>query len=149
MKDVRNAIDYAREKLNVERVLLLPNLTATSGSVFLDHLGQLIDLGKQGQGGLREVLEPYLRRIERNPQGTPIRIFPLTRPAPTNAPQSVAIDPEIAFGRPVLERLGIRTSMLAERFAVGESVAEIAADYDLGVSEVEEALRYESTSSAA
>jgi len=73
----------------------------------------------------------------------------VTREDFRNSPRLVTIDPVIAFGRPVLERRGIKTSVIAERFLVGETIVEIAADYDLEAFEVEEAIRYEALASAA
>jgi len=61
----------------------------------------------------------------------------------------VAIDPRVAFGRPIVERRGIKTAMIAERFDVGESVRSIATDYDLEIPDVEEAIRYERWSEKA
>ena len=56
---------------------------------------------------------------------------------------AVVIDPRIQFGRPCLTGTGITTSIIAERFAAGETIAEIAADYDREAADVEEAIRYE------
>ena len=50
----------------------------------------------------------------------------------------IVIDPQIAFGRPVLLRAGVSTDAIAERIDAGETVAELAADYGLTPSEVEQ-----------
>jgi len=96
-----------------------------------------------------EILQAYLERIEWDPQDCPIRMFPLTRDDYHDAPKLLTIDPVIAFGRPVVERKAITTSVIAERFKVGESILDIAEDYDLEAFEVEEALRYEALAHAA
>ena len=90
-----------------------------------------------------EILGAYLERIEWDVAGAPLRMFPLTRPGQLHSPKLLAINPQIAFGRPVVERRAIKTSIIAERFNAGESVSELAEDYDLEVFEVEEAIRYE------
>jgi len=56
-----------------------------------------------------------------------------------DSPKILTIDPKIAFGRPVILRNAIKTSAIAERFQAGESMADLAEDYDLEVFEVEEA----------
>jgi uncharacterized protein (DUF433 family) len=43
----------------------------------------------------------------------------------------------------VVGRKGISTSIIAERVDAGEAVDDIAADYDLGPSEIEQAVIYE------
>ncbi len=52
------------------------------------------------------------------------------------------IDPRISFGKPVIATKAIQTSVVADRFNAGESVSDIATDYDIEVSDVEEAIRY-------
>jgi uncharacterized protein (DUF433 family) len=143
MKEVRIALDYARRVRRIDRVLLSPDLRATKGNVFLEKLNELTNLGKGGQAAMPEILGAYLKRIEWNVKGLPLRIFPLTRPEQLDSPKILAIDPKIAFGRPVVHRRAITTSVIAERFRAGESSAALADDYDLEVFEVEEALRYE------
>jgi uncharacterized protein (DUF433 family) len=149
MPAVRTALDYATKALGVDRVLLSEELRATTGNIFLQHLGSLINVGTGGQEAFPEVLAAYLQRVEWNLDGLPARIFPLTRVDHSQAPRLVTIDPRIAFGRPVIERKSIKTSVIAERFKAGESIRDIAADYDLEPFEVEEAIRYEALPVAA
>jgi uncharacterized protein (DUF433 family) len=144
MPEVRIALDFAREALHVERVLLSQNLRVTTGNVFLEHLGGLINLGRAGQGAIPEILQAYLERIEWDRRNFPVKLFPLTQADYTDAPKVLAIDPVVAFGRPVIERKAITTSVIAERFfQARESIEVIAEDYDLETFEVEEAIRYE------
>ena len=53
------------------------------------------------------------------------------------------MDPSVAYGRPVIKGTRISTVMIFDRYSGGESLADIAADYDLKISLVEEALRCE------
>jgi uncharacterized protein (DUF433 family) len=61
----------------------------------------------------------------------------------------MVIDPRIAFGRPVVASRSITTSTIAERIDAGESLSDIAADYDLAQSEIEQAVVYERAASTA
>jgi len=149
MPQVRTSLEYAREKLGVDRVLLSKNLRVMKGNVFLEHLGKLINVSRGGQEAMPEILHAYLERIEWDRKGAPVRIFPLTRDDYQNAPRLVTIDPVMAFGRPIVERKGITTSVIGERFRAGESMLELAEDYDLEAFEVEEAIRYEALARAA
>lgn len=148
MREVRTALDYARQTFGMDRILLSKELRATKGNMFLQRLSSLINVGKGGQGAMPEILGAYLQRIEWNRAGLPSRMFPLTRDD-LHAPRLLTIDPKIAFGRPIVERKAIKTSVIAERFKAGESISEIAEDYDLEAFEVEEAIRYEALPSAA
>jgi uncharacterized protein (DUF433 family) len=149
MKEVRKALDYAREELGVGRVLLSRELRMTKGNVFLEYLGQLLNLGRGGQVAMPEILASFLERVEWGKGGSPLRLFPPTRSDVALSPKVIAINPKVAFGRPTIARNGVTTGVIAERFRAGESLGEIAEDYDLQPSEVEEAIRYESNFRAA
>jgi uncharacterized protein (DUF433 family) len=57
--------------------------------------------------------------------------------------ETVVIDPEVQFGRPVLVGTGIPTLVIADRCKAGESIAELARDYDRAEEEIQEAIRCE------
>jgi uncharacterized protein (DUF433 family) len=53
------------------------------------------------------------------------------------------MNPAISFGRPVIEGTGIPVSSIYERCRAGDSVAELAQDFRLETSEIEDAIRCE------
>jgi uncharacterized protein (DUF433 family) len=55
----------------------------------------------------------------------------------------VVVDPRVSFGCPVLAGTGIATDVIAKRYKAGDSIAELADDYDRSQSEIEEAIRCE------
>ena len=59
-----------------------------------------------------------------------------------------AIDPRIAFGRPVAATAGVRTDVIFDRFGAGDSPTEVAGDYGVGESAIFEALRCEQSLAA-
>jgi uncharacterized protein (DUF433 family) len=72
-----------------------------------------------------------------------IRLYPFVSPVGSGEERVIAIDPRIAFGRPMVLRSGVSTSTIAERIDAGETVEDIAADYELGVGDIERAALYE------
>jgi uncharacterized protein (DUF433 family) len=136
---VRKAIDYAESKLNIPRLLLSHDLLTTAGDLFVQRYGELINLSRSGQLALRKILEAHLRRIDWKGE-LPVRLYPYFE---HDYDKLIAIDPSIQFGRPVLIRKGISTSVIADRIDAGESVEFIAADYDIARDEVELAIMYE------
>ena len=58
-------------------------------------------------------------------------------------PRIVMVDPEIQFGRPVLTGTGIPTLVIADRYKAGESIKDLARDYNRAEEEIEEAIRCE------
>ena len=143
VKELRRALSYAEKSLGVDRLLLRPELRAHAGSVFLDRYGELIELTASGQLAMRRLFEEHLKRIEWDSSRFPVRLYPFLSASAPSAEHPIVIDPRIAFGRPVVASRSIATSKIAERIDAGESVQDIAADYDLAQSEVEEAVIYE------
>ncbi len=93
---------------------------------------------------MRDLMKAALQRIHRDRQGVPIKLYPFTRTnIAADAPSIVVIDPRVSAGRPVIVGTGLVTNILAERYKAGESVKELAQDYDRKEEEIEEAIRCE------
>ena len=142
IRELRKAIRYAERTLNIERLLLSKELSTHAGAVFLDKYGELIDLSASGQLAMRRLLVEHLKRVEWDQWKFPVRLYPYVSAEPTSA-RPIAIDPGIAFGRPVVLRMGVATEVIAQRIDAGETVAALAIDYDLKPEEIEEAVLYE------
>ncbi|TMA37277.1 MAG: DUF433 domain-containing protein [Deltaproteobacteria bacterium] len=111
--------------------------------LFIDRYGGLINASKAGQMAMRAMLEAHFRRIDRNPAGAPVRLYPFTRKHDAEEPRVVMMDPRVQYGRPVLVGSGIPTAVIAERYKAGESIQDLAADYGRAPEEIEEAIRCE------
>jgi uncharacterized protein (DUF433 family) len=141
------------EELRLEKPSKYPladyQLATRSGRlIYLDEGGnELICLTRTGQLAFREILFPFLKRVERNEKGIARKLFPFTRKehlkSPIEAPRFVVIDPTVAFGMPVLVNSRISTAFLLSRKKGGASVSKLAADYGRPEAEIEEALRLE------
>lgn len=142
IKELRSAIAYAEKRMRIERLLLRKDLCTHAGEVFLDEYGKLISLSASGQLAMRKLFEEYLKRVEWDDWQFPIRLYPFVSGEASSA-RPIAIDPGIAFGRPVVVRKRISTAIIAERLDSGESVADLAEDYGLATDEIEQAVVYE------
>ena len=142
MDALRKALGYAQKTLKIDRLLLSPDLRTGAGRMLLERYGQLIDLSASGQIAMRRMFDEHLARVEWDAGKFPIRLYPFASTVPVSD-RPIAIDPSVAFGRPVLVRHGITTGVIAERIDAGESAAELAADYDMSEREIEEAVLYE------
>jgi uncharacterized protein (DUF433 family) len=142
---VRKSLDYVRRQLGTERPLIQRDFLTNGVSLFVEHASELVNVSRDGQIALRGEFERALARIERDQRGRPVRLFPFTRSraAGDNQPHVVAIDPTIAFGRPMLAQAGVKTEVIASRFNAGDGPAEMAADYGVSEQDILEALRYE------
>lgn len=154
---VRKALDYLEQEVGVPHPLVRAEFQTDGVDLFLDTVFQkdeselnlnsdrmLINASKSGQLAIRQTLKNYLKRIERDETGLAARLFPFTRlEEKEDAPKIVVIDPRISFGRPVLVGTGIPTVILAERYKAGDSIEELAHDYNCDRLLIEEAIRCE------
>ncbi|NGY03866.1 DUF433 domain-containing protein [Solimonas terrae] len=144
MDALRRAIEYAQKKLGNDHLLLSPELRTDAGKLLLAHYGELIELSASGQIAMRRTFNEHLARVEWDGWKFPVRLYPYISSGVAIADRRpVAIAANIAFGRPVLARGGITTAAIAERIDAGESMVDLAEDYDLSADEIEEAVLYE------
>lgn len=144
LRRVRAALDFVSCNLNVERPLLAKAFKTNGIDLFISDDSGLLNVSHQGQMALRGDLERRLARVEWGNASLPIRLFPFTRGSQRGAaPRTVAIDPRIAFGRPIIVGAGVTTEVVGDRFRAGDNPGEMAEDYGIGEAEILEALRYE------
>jgi uncharacterized protein (DUF433 family) len=143
MPNVRRAIDYLKKSYNTNHPLLAKELETDGLDIFINRYGQLINISKDGQTAMRHVMEAALKRIERDNNNIPIKLYPFTRAHIEDAPSVIMIDPAISGGRPVIAGTGLATEIIAERYKAGESIHDLAYDYDRTEAEIEEAIRCE------
>ena len=149
LQRVRAVIRYLSRLIPSPHPLAEQKFETDGVHLFVQHYGHLVNISQEGQLAIRTVLEAHLRRIERDAAGLVARLYPFTRTCDLAAPRAVVIDPDIAFGRPVLTGTGIPTAVVAERYQAGESVDELAEDYGRERGEIEEAIRCELALDAA
>jgi len=152
MPSIRRAIDYVRKTYPSAHPLLSENFLTDGKDLFIKKIEgptrqeQTINVSSWGQLGLGPILDFYLRRIERDDSGWPIRLFPIRMNWPgdltSDPPRVVVIDPAVSSGRPVVNGTGVMAEVIFGRFNTGEGIESIAADYGLKVSQIEEAIRY-------
>ena len=140
---VRKAIEYLKKQLGSRHPLAEQKFATDGVDLFVEVFGQLVNVSREGQLAIRDLIQAYLQRIERDPIGAPVRLYPFTRERKPDEPKIIVIDPSISFGRPVLVGTGIATTIIAQRYKAGESVEELAEDYGRSRSDIEEAIRSE------
>ncbi|MBW3564390.1 MAG: DUF433 domain-containing protein [Acidobacteria bacterium] len=139
---VRQALSWAEKELSIENLLLRQELCTAGGEIFLDRYGGLINLSASGQLAMRRMFDTHLQRVEWGELRLPVRLYPFMVAEQIDA-KPILIDPEISFGRPVISRAFISTRTLLDRIDAGESIDEVAADYEISSEAVEEAIIFE------
>ena len=147
MRSIREAIRYlgrhAKQEPDKRHPLISRDLETDGLDLFTEQYGQLINISQAGQTAMRDVISAALRRIDRDHRGIPVKLYPFTRAALDDAPAMVVIDPALSAGRPVIAGTGLATQVIAERYKAGESVRDLARDYERKAAEIEEAIRCE------
>ncbi len=146
------------EELRIEKPSKYPladyQLATRGRRIYLEGDGEeLINLTASGQHAFKTIMNPFLKRVERNAQGIAEKLFPFTsrqhQRNPDRAPRVVVIDPNVAFGMPVLVGSRISTAFLMSRKKGGASISKLARDYGRSETEIEEAISLEETKAAA
>lgn len=139
---VRQALSWAEDELEIENLLLREELRTAGGDLFLDRYGELINLSASGQLAMRRMFDAHLQRVEWGDLRRPVRLYPFVIAEQLDA-KPIVIDPRISFGRPVIADAFIGTRTLLDRIDAGETVEELAADYEITPGAVEEAIVFE------
>lgn len=149
---IRRAIDYVRKEYPSAHPLLTEHFLTDGKDLFVKKiegasgLERTINVSNWGQLGLGPILDFYLRRIDRDDKGWPVKLFPIRMnwlgDLAQEPPKVVVIDPAVASGRPVVNGTGVMAEVIVGRFNTGEGIESIAEDYGLQVAQIEEAIRY-------
>ncbi len=141
LKQVRSAVDFLRKRYPSNHPLADNEFQTNGIDLFIEKYGSLLNISQDGQIAIKEVIQQYLRLVDRDPSGVPFKLHLPRRPGAPDPLAAVVIDPERGFGRPVLDGRGIRTEVIWERFQAGESIASLAQDYGLEPAVIEDILR--------
>jgi uncharacterized protein (DUF433 family) len=147
MPNIRDAIAYAERELQVDHPLAFQEFTTDYVDLFVRTAGGVVNASRGGQTKLDGVLSE-LSRIEWRDK-RPIALFPVPGHGQDADARPIRISPLVAFGRPVLTGTRIPISAVADRFYSGESIGDLADDYEVPLSAVEEAVRVEREPAAA
>lgn len=143
LQHVRKALDYVRKESNLRRPLAEERFETDGIHLFVRRYGELVGVSQDGQVLMESLLRERLALVKHDPQGIPEKLVLFPAPKDRNRSADIVIDPRISFGRPVLDGLGVRTSILFERFMAGEDVPDLAHDYDAPPEAIQNAIRCE------
>jgi len=109
--------------------------------VVLKKMGILLNMTRSRQLGMKKVMNKFLARIELDANLMPVRFSPLLT-SNERGKGYIVIDPDFAYGRPVIKGTGIAAEIVAKRKGSGESEARLAKDYRITLRAVKEAVKH-------
>jgi uncharacterized protein (DUF433 family) len=147
---VRTALDYMGQELDTNHPLVMKRFQTDGVDLFVDRMDKLVNVSRSGQLGMREALKSLLTRVEWDANGLATRLFPITELAPEpDGDKIIFLDPSIRFGKPVIASKGVPTDIISDLYNAGDSIEEIADEYDCTVLQVKTAIQFESRNRAA
>jgi uncharacterized protein (DUF433 family) len=148
MQKVRKALRYVGNQLGYARPLIHTSFRTDGVTLFIEQADRLLDVGREGQVALRNVLDASLRRIDWE-EDVAVRLYPWVRSTePELQPKTIVIDPRRGFGKPVIVGTGIEARIVAERYRAGDSITKLAKEYGVTLEKIEDAIRCETREAA-
>jgi uncharacterized protein (DUF433 family) len=150
LRNVRSAVKYLETEFESKHPLIDHDMLTNGTDLFTKRLGKLVNLSREGQLAMQEMLGIYLQRIDRDAIGLAVRLYPFTRTpsATSESPRLVVIDPRLAFGRPVIAGTRVPTGDVFERFKAADSLDQLTQEYGRTPEEIFAAIRYEADRAA-
>ena len=111
-------------------------LTDGKNVLFTGEVGNIIHADETLQITIKEVLEPFCKKIEFDHSHLAKRFYPLGRE------HDIIIDPRRQFGQPVIGNTNILTETVFNLYRGGESADFIARVYDLTTKQVQDAITF-------
>jgi uncharacterized protein (DUF433 family) len=148
MQKVRKALRYVGSQLGYPRPLVHASFRTDGVTLFIQQADRLLDVGRDGQVALRNVLDASLRRIDWEGD-VAVRLYPWVRSTePQNQPKTIVVDPRRGFGKPVIAGTGIEARIVAGRYLAGDSITKLAEEYAVTLEKIEDAIRCETREAA-
>ena len=144
---VRKALATLAKYVNHRHPLIEQVFQTNRRDLFIEHLGEVINLSKGGQIEIRGIINLYLERVESDPKGLR-KLYPFVMQPKPNEPKLILINPAVGFGKPVIAGTGISTTVVASRFNARESIDDLASEYRVKPQQIEEAIRWEQRTAA-
>ena len=137
LADVKKAAEIVRAEFDDPYALASKRIATDGIAVFVRLADDSLVHARDKQGAIREVLDDYLRYIEWSDDGSPKRLRLCQYPSGAD----VVIDPRFGWGAPVLDRNKVKVDDIVALWRAGESIKQVADEYDLTESAVEDVLR--------
>jgi uncharacterized protein (DUF433 family) len=143
LQRIRPAVNVLSREIGLDHALASQRLYTDGAELLFDYASErsesdLLELVvvRTGQKQFSELVRDYLRRITYGDDGWAAQLR-----LPTYGRADVVVDPHVAFGLPVVVQGSARVEDLVDRFLAGDTIGDIADDFDVPVDQVEDVIR--------
>jgi uncharacterized protein (DUF433 family) len=141
---VRIALDYLIQQFGTTHPLVMKRFQTDGVDLFVDEMKLLVNVSRSGQLVMRDTLKGLLTRVEWDANGLATRFFPIIEVVPDpESDKIIFLDPSIRFGKPVIAGKGVPTGIIAELYNAGDSIDDIADEYDCTPLQIKAAIHFE------
>ena len=135
---IRPGVEAVKAELGLEHALASRALYTDGAELLVQYAAEDEDLevSRTRQRQLTRTVKHQLQLITYAVDGYAARLE-----LPGYGPAEVVVDPDVAFGYPVVKGKGARVKDVLERFWAGEGIRAIAYDFDLNAEAVEALVR--------
>jgi uncharacterized protein (DUF433 family) len=144
---IRKAIAHLSATTAFRHPLIEQPLYTDRTDLIIKEMDKLLNISRGGQFVIPQIMDIHLERIEY--EKGKFKFYPFVRERSASEPKQIVINPAVGFGKPVIAGTGISTAVIASRFNARESVPDLAKEYGLQESQIEEAIRWETRAVAA
>src|SRR4051794_34383135 len=135
LQRIRPAVEVLRGEIGIEHALASERLFTDGAEVLFDYAEgrdekDILDLVvvRTGQHQFSDLVRDYLQRITYGADGWASEV---QLPSYTRA--RVIVNPEVAYGLPIVTSAGARVEDLVDRFLAGDTLSDIADDLEVRV----------------
>lgn len=143
LKTIRNCLDYARRVIDSDRPFLTSKFRTDGRTIFLESAAKSED-DDSVLLDLRRRQYAFKRMIEQSFQDLDIEADEVARWRPYRGKDTIIVDPERSFGKPIANAYGVPTAALADAVEAEGSPERVAALYEVSVEAVRDAVKFES-----
>jgi uncharacterized protein (DUF433 family) len=140
LQHIRAALTVLDAEIGIEHALASRRLCTDGAKILYDYRENLEDeeltVVVSGQRVFPEIVQAYLKKIEYADDGLACRLV-----LPITEQPLVECDPYRGFGMPRFIRGGAPMSAVIDRYRAGDSIREVAEDFDLRIDDVEDVIR--------
>jgi uncharacterized protein (DUF433 family) len=143
LQRIRPAVQVLSREIGLDHALASQRLYTDGAEVLFDyaserHESELLELVvvRTGQTQFSALVKDYLKRITYGDDGWAAQLR-----LPTYGRADVVVNPHVAFGLPVVTEGAARVEDLVDRFLAGDTIGDIADDFDVPVEHVEDVIR--------
>jgi len=133
---IQKAHQYISKELKTKYPFATAGISTDGKQIWYEHLETLINADGSTQINIKQLVEPFLDKIDFGSNLHAERYYPLGKS------HYVVVDPKHQFGQPTLPGTNLKTDTIFKFFKGGETKKNICILYDLNQKQVSDAILY-------